>query len=164
MRRRLEEDGGVELVPPVGIVGAEHQRHAGAGDERADLAIEGRAVLALGCAEGGRIDRLGPHEEVEVGPPERLGREGEMCVDDRPDCVEGADLGAQSIVVADVGLHHSHRDVVGVPAPRGELRGPPGTVEDERQDERRDGGRRRACPADPDARRTAGHCGPRRRQ
>src|SRR5437773_1875769 len=47
VRGRLEEDGGVELVAARRIIRTEHQGQAGAVDERADLAIERRAVGAL---------------------------------------------------------------------------------------------------------------------
>ena len=102
--RGLEEHRRVELAPVLAVVGAEDERHPRPRDERLDLPVEGRAGLALRCAEGRRIDRLGPDQEVELVPPEERGREREVRVQDRPHCLEAAEVGAKPVVLADVGL------------------------------------------------------------
>jgi hypothetical protein len=101
---RRHEHRGVELVGAVDVVGAERERRTGLEHERRDLAVEGRAGVALRRAERRRVDRLRPRDEVERAARERIRRQREVCVEDRADRVVGAELGAQSAVAADVGL------------------------------------------------------------
>ena len=63
---RLHEGGRVVLAGGVAVVGAEDEGHAGGVHGRQDLGVQLGAGLALGLAEGGGVDGLGPQHRVHL--------------------------------------------------------------------------------------------------